>query len=89
MKLKGLLSLIAVLVLLLIGGFIGSQNTHSVTVNYLVAQSDIRVSLLMLIVFLCGVLLSVILFSLYVLRLKWRVASLERQLKKSNRVDSL
>ena len=49
MKFKGLLSLIAVLVLLLIGGFIGSQNTHSVTVNYIVAQSELRVSVLMLI----------------------------------------
>jgi putative membrane protein len=88
MKLKGLLSLIAVLILLIIGGFIGSQNTHSVMVNYLIAQSELRVSLLMLIVFLCGVLVSIIMFSLYVLRLKWRVVSLERQLKKSNRVES-
>lgn len=88
MKLKGLLSLIAVLVLLIVGGFIGSQNTHSVMVNYLIAQSELRVSLLMLIVFLCGVFFSIIVFSLYVLRLKWRVVSLERQLKKSNRVES-
>ncbi len=88
MKLKGLLSLIAVLALLIVGGFIGSQNTHSVMVNYLIAQSELRVSLLMLIVFLCGVFVSFIMFSLYVLRLKWRVVSLERQLKKSNRVES-
>lgn len=88
MKLKGLLSLIAVLVLLIVGGFIGSQNTHSVMVNYLIAQSELRVSLLMLIVFLCGVFVSILMFSLYVLRLKWRVVSLERQLKKSNRVES-
>lgn len=88
MKLKGLLSLIAVLALLIVGGFIGSQNTHSVMVNYLIAQSELRVSLLMLIVFLCGVFVSIIMFSLYVLRLKWRVLSLERQLKKSNRVES-
>ena len=88
MKFKGLLSLIAVLVLLLIGGFIGSQNTHSVTVNYIVAQSDLRVSVLMLILFLCGAVLSTVIFLLYTLRLKWRVASLERQLKKSNRVDN-
>ncbi|QHJ10599.1 Lipopolysaccharide assembly protein A [Paraglaciecola mesophila] len=88
MKLKGLLSLIAVLVLLIVGGFIGSQNTHSVMVNYLIAQSELRVSLLMLIVFLCGVFFSIIVFSLYILRLKWRVVSLERQLKKSNRVES-
>lgn len=88
MKLKGLLSLSAVLALLIVGGFIGSQNTHSVMVNYLIAQSELRVSLLMLIVFLCGVFVSIIMFSLYVLRLKWRVVSLERQLKKSNRVES-
>ena len=88
MKLKGLLSLIAILALLLIGGFIGSQNTHSVTVNYLIAQSDMRVSVLMLVVFLCGAALSTIVFLLYTLRLKWRVASLERQLKKSTRVDN-
>ncbi|MFT6898967.1 MAG: putative membrane protein [Paraglaciecola sp.] len=82
MKFKGLLSLVVVLVLLLIGGFVGSQNTHSVMVNYLVAQGELRVSVLMLVMLLVGVAISAMLFTSYILRLKWRIHSLQRQHKK-------
>ena len=82
MKVKGLLSLVVVLVLLLIGGFVGSQNTHSVMVNYLVAQGELRVSVLMLVMLLIGAAISAVLFTSYILRLKWRIHSLQRQHKK-------
>lgn len=82
MKWKGLLSLLSVLVLLLIGGLVGSQNTHSVMVNYLLAEGEIRVSVLMLVVFLLGIAISALVFFTYILRLKWRIVSLQRQHKK-------
>lgn len=82
MKFKGLLSLVVVLVLLLVGGFVGSQNTHSVMVNYLVAQGELRVSVLMLVMLLVGVAISAMLFASYILRLKWRILRLQRQHKK-------
>jgi putative membrane protein len=82
MKFKGLLYLVVILILLLIGGFVGSQNTHSVMVNYLVAQGELRVSVLMLVMLLLGVAISAMLFTSYILRLKWRIHSLQRQHKK-------
>ncbi|MFQ3199207.1 MAG: putative membrane protein [Paraglaciecola sp.] len=82
MKFKGLLYLVVILILLLIGGFVGSQNTHSVMVNYLVAQGELRVSVLMLVMLLIGAAISAVLFTSYILRLKWRIHSLQRQHKK-------
>ena len=82
MKFKGLLYLVVILILLLIGGFVGSQNTHSVMVNYLVAQGELRVSVLMLVMLLVGAAIAAMLFASYILRLKWRIHSLQRQHKK-------
>jgi putative membrane protein len=82
MKFKGLLYLVVILILLLIGGFVGSQNTHSVMVNYLVAQGELRVSVLMLVMLLIGAAISAVLFTSYILRLKWWIHSLQRQHKK-------
>ena len=82
MKFKTLTFLIGILVLLIVAGFIGSQNGHLVMVNYLVAVSEVRVSVLMALSLLLGVLLTLIALSWYFLRLKWRIRSLERQHKK-------
>lgn len=87
MKWKGLLALLSVLVLLLIGGFVGSQNTHSVMVNYLLAEGEMRVSVLMLVMLLVGIIISALVFATYILRLKWRILSLQRQHKKLVRVE--
>ena len=82
MKLKTLAFLIGILVVLIFAGFVGSQNGHLVLVNYLIAEAEIRVSVLMAISLILGVVGTLIALSWYFLRLKWRIRSLERQHKK-------
>jgi putative membrane protein len=87
MKFKTLTFLIVILVVLICADFVGSQNGHLVMVNYLIAESEIRVSVLMAISLVLGVLFTLIALSWYFLRLKWRIRSLERQHKKLTQVD--
>lgn len=79
---KGLLFLLFVLIILVIGWFIGTQNNHLVLINYLLAETQIRMSVLLAISFFIGVASTLIIFFLYILRLKWQISSLERKNKK-------
>lgn len=82
MKIKGLLLLLFVLLTLVVAGFIGSQNSHLVSVNYILAETDLRMSVLLAVTFSLGIIFAVILILGYILRLKWRINSLERKNKK-------
>ena len=82
MKVKGLLLLLMVLLVLVVSGFIGSQNSHIVAINYILAETEMRMSVLLAITFVLGILFTTILASGYILRLKWQVKSLERKNKK-------
>lgn len=82
MKIKGLLLLSLMLVLLIIAYFIGERNGHTVLINYLLAETQIKMSVLLAMTFILGCVLSLVVTLGYVLRLKWRVSSLERKNKK-------
>ncbi len=82
MRIKGLLLLLFVLLILVIAGFIGSQNSHIVPINYILAETEIRVSVLLAVTFFLGVIFSVLLIVGTLLRLKWRIRNLERKNKK-------
>ena len=82
MKVKGLLLLLIVLLMLVVAGFIGSQNSHLVLVNYILAETEMRMSILLAVTFSLGSALTVLLVVVYILRLKWRIGSLERKNKK-------
>ena len=82
-----LLPLIASMLILLLAILIGAQNDQAVVLNYLVAQSELQLSSLMALMLLIGVLLSLSVFSVYWFRLKWRIARLERLLKKNTQLD--
>lgn len=82
MKVKGLLLLFFVLLMLVVAGFIGSQNSHLVLINYILAETEVRMSVLLAATFSLGFLFSVLLMVGYILRLKWRISSLERKNKK-------
>jgi putative membrane protein len=82
MKIKGLLLLLFVLLVLVAAGFIGSQNSHVVLVNYIFAETEIRLSVLLAITVSLGVVFSVLLTIAYIVRLKWRISRLERKNKK-------
>ena len=89
MKVKGLLLLLFVLILLVIAGFIGSQNSHLVPVNYILAVTEMRMSVLLAVTFSLGVIFSVLLVISYILRLKWRISSLERKNKKLSQPNNV
>jgi putative membrane protein len=82
MKIKGLLLLLFTLLMLVVAGFVGSQNSHLVPINYILAETEMRMSVLLAVTFSLGFIFSVLLIIGYILRLKWRISSLERKNKK-------
>jgi putative membrane protein len=82
MRIKGLLLLLFVLLMLVVAGFIGSQNSHLVLINYILAETEMRMSVLLAVTFSLGIVFSCLLVIGYILRLKWRISSLERKNKK-------
>jgi putative membrane protein len=82
MKIKGLLILISILIVLILAGFIGSHNSELVRINYLIAQTDIKISVLLAFTFLIGFLFGLLLLLPYLLRLKWQIKMLNRKHKK-------
>ncbi|MFT6990581.1 MAG: putative membrane protein [Paraglaciecola sp.] len=89
MKVKGLLLLLFVLLMLVFAIFIGSQNSHLVPINYILAETEMRMSVLLAVTFSLGVISSVLLIISYILRLKWRISSLERKNKKLSQSTNL
>lgn len=78
-----LFTFILMLLILVFAIVVGSQNDQLVTVNYLIAQTEMRLSTLMSIMLALGVLFTLLLVSLHVMRLKWRLNRLQKQQNKS------
>ncbi|NDV91194.1 DUF1049 domain-containing protein [Alteromonas sp. 345S023] len=72
---KGILTIIVVLILLVIAFVIGSQNQAEITVNYLIAQSHMRLSSLMGIVLALGVVIGIFIMSISWLQLRLQLGS--------------
>jgi putative membrane protein len=89
MKVRGLLLLLIVLLMLVVAGFVGSQNSHLVLINYILAETEMRMSVLLALTFFLGVIFTVLLFIGYTLRLKWRIGALERKNKKLSPLTSI
>jgi putative membrane protein len=70
------------LLLLVVAGFVGSQNSHLVPINYILAETEMRMSVLLAATFSLGAIFSVLIFIGYIMGLKWRISSLERHNKK-------
>jgi len=68
--LKGILTFLIILALLLIAFVIGSQNEAQVTVNYLIAQANIRLSTLIAITLSIGVVVGILIMLLSWLKLR-------------------
>ena len=79
---KGLLTFLVLIIVLVIAVIIGSRNQELVTINYLIAQSELRQSTLMAIVFALGVVIGMVTFFSSWLKLTWKVKSLRNQLKR-------
>jgi lipopolysaccharide assembly protein A len=79
---KGLLTFLVLIIVLVIAVIIGSRNQELVTINYLIAQNELRQSTLMAIVFSLGVVIGMLTFFSSWLKLTWKVKSLRNQLKR-------
>lgn len=79
---KGLLTFLVLIIVLVIAVIIGSRNQEFVTINYLIAQSELRQSTLMAIMFSLGVVIGMLTFFSGWLKLTWKVKSLRNQLKR-------
>lgn len=64
---------------MMVAGLLGAKNEQLVTFDYLLADIELSLSLLLAAFFAVGVLLSSLVFSLIWLKLKWRIGRLQRQ----------
>lgn len=84
---KGLFSFLLLLLVLIIAIVVGSRNQELLTINYLIAQSEMRESTLMAICLGLGVIIGMFTMFSSWLRLTWQVSSLKSQVKKLAKED--
>lgn len=79
---KRFLTLIVTLLLFVIAVVLGLKNQQVINVNYLIAQSDMRLATLLAIIFMLGFTVAVVLAALFYLKLKIRNGLLHSKNKK-------
>ena len=79
---KGLIIFLLVVLLLCVSGFIGSQNDQLVTVNYLIAQSTLRLSTLLAIAVAIGFLIGLLCIVISWLSMRLQLGLVKQKLKK-------
>ena len=84
---KGILSFLFAVILLVVAIVVGSRNQDVVTINYLIAQSDMRESTLMAVMLGSGVVIGMMTMMVNWLKLSWQVSSLKSQIKKLQKED--
>lgn len=84
---KGILILVLSVVVLLLAIVVGSRNADVVTINYLIAQVDIRISTFMVICLILGFMLGIFTILLKYLSLKLKLVGLKKQLARAEQLD--
>ncbi|GLR69973.1 LapA family protein [Agaribacter marinus] len=79
---RKILIIIVVVLLLLLAIVVGSRNTNVITINYLIAQTELRISTFMVISVVVGFLLGFSTILSKYLSLKVKLGLLNRKLKK-------
>ncbi|MFW8589623.1 lipopolysaccharide assembly protein LapA domain-containing protein [Glaciecola sp. 2405UD65-10] len=79
---KGIVLVILVIFMLLTAIVVGSRNADVVTINYLIAQVDMRISTFMVVCLFVGFFIGVSTILTKYLSLKVRFASLKKRLDK-------
>ena len=79
---KGLLTSLILIFVFIVAIIIGSRNQDLVTINYLIAQSELRASTLMAILLCLGVVIGMMTMFNSWLKLTWQVNSLRNQVKR-------
>ena len=84
---KGLFTFLVLIIVLVIAIIIGSRNQELITINYLIAQSELRESTLMAIILSLGVVIGMLTMLGSWLKLSWQVKSLKNQVKRLSKED--
>jgi putative membrane protein len=84
---KAILIAIVVILLVLLAIVVGARNSEVITVNYLIAQTDMRVSAFMVWSIALGFILGVCTLLTKYLALRVKVTLLSRKLAKISKVD--
>ena len=79
---KGIVSLLLVIVLLALAFAIGSQNEAVITVNYLIAQADIRLSTLIAIAVSIGIIVGLLIMLVSWLGLRMQLLAARSRIRK-------
>ncbi|MBU3022815.1 LapA family protein [Aestuariibacter sp. A3R04] len=79
---KGIVTLLLVIALLALAFAIGSQNESVVTVNYLIAQADLRLSTLIAIAVSIGIIVGLLIMLVSWLGLRMQLIAARSRIKK-------
>ncbi|HHT7855922.1 LapA family protein [Pasteurella multocida] len=79
---KYILGLVLVLAIVLVAITIGANNDQIISFNYMIAQSEFRLSTLVAILFGLGLILGWLISAIFYIKLKLKNMSLTRQLKR-------
>ncbi len=79
---KYILSFIVVVAVILVGITIGANNDQLITFNYVVAQSELRLSTLVAILFGFGLILGWLITGIFYLKVKLQNIALNRRIKR-------
>ncbi|WP_218312221.1 LapA family protein [Alteromonas antoniana] len=82
---KGILFIIVVLVLLSLAFAIGSQNDALISVNYLIARAELRVSTLIAVTLSVGVVIGILIMMASWLSLRVKLIASRSKLRKLNK----
>jgi len=81
--LKGIFSLLIIVVLLVLAFAVGSQNESVISVNYLIAQAQLRVSTLIAVALTIGVIIGFLIMLTSWLSLRLQLTTTRSRLKKA------
>lgn len=84
---KGLLTFLLLVLVLVFAIVVGSRNQDVITINYLIAQSEMRESTLMAITLGAGVVIGMLTMFFNWLKLSWQVSNLKSQVKRLQKED--
>lgn len=79
---KYILGIVITLAILMVAATIGANNDQLITVNYIVAKSELRLSTLVALLFGFGLLLGWLITGIFYLKLKLQNIALNRRLKR-------
>lgn len=82
---KYILGLLLLLAVVIISVTLGANNQQMVEFNYLLAKGTYQLPVLLALFFGCGLIIGWLLSGIFYLRLRWRLASSERKLKKTQK----